>query len=489
MDSCRNYAHSLTLSRLTLPLALLGLVCLLPTTLAAQPLPDSIAIVLKKYDIPLSAVSLDIQEAESQYTLVSLNSDVPRNPASVIKLATTLAALEILGPEHLWHTRYWADGTINNGVLKGDLVLQGGGDPFLTVDKFLHHILSIRQHGIHTITGNLVIDNSLFDVTEHDRAQFDDQPTRLYNVEPDAALVNLSATRFVIQPMETDRQTRIMVFADPPLANLVVENNIKPQSGKCLNGNHGWSYELHKKGDKVVVRFDGKYRSRCGQHSLTRALFSNHEYTYRLFKYLWNYSGGTFDGSHRTAATPKHAIAITHFPSQPLADAITGINKYSNNVMARQLLLGLDAQDPNRPATLAGGRSAIKNWLTEKVGTMPELIIDNGAGLSRKTRITTADLTSLLQHAWRSNYRAEFLSSFPLAALDGTMKKRLRAGALAGRARIKTGLIKQVRSMAGFVNASNNKHYSVAMMIASKNVNFRNGNVIQDAVLEWLYNR
>ncbi|WP_424947344.1 D-alanyl-D-alanine carboxypeptidase/D-alanyl-D-alanine-endopeptidase [Candidatus Spongiihabitans sp.] len=537
-------------------------------------------MLLKKHGIPLSAVSLDIQATESQHTLVSLNSNAPRNPASVIKLVTTLAALEILGPAYQWHTRYFADGAISNGVLNGDLVLQGGGDPFLTVDKFLHHVLSLRQRGIHTITGSLVIDNSLFDVANHDRARFDGQPSRLYNVEPDAALVNFSATRFIIQPMQTNGETRIAVFADPPLSGLVVENNMKPQPGKCpkrnRGRNRGWSYELHKTGDQVIARFNGKYRSRCGQHAIARSLFSNHEYTYRLFKYLWRMSGGAFDGGYKittardggsannvgnnylptardggsannvgnnylptarddamdgggraTHATKDgggratqeakaeeakaeggsadfagaknrptdHAIAILSYPSEPLADIIASINKYSNNVMARQLLLSLDAhrqqaQGQNQPATVAGGIAAINNWLSENVGIMPELIIDNGAGLSRKTRITTANLTALLQQGWRSNYRAEFLSSFSLAALDGTMKKRLRMSALPpGRARIKTGLINRVRSMAGFVNARDNKHYSVAMMIESKNVSFGNGNVIQDAVLEWIYNR
>ena len=523
MGSCHNYAYSLAL--------LISLVCLFPNTLRSQPLPDSVAILLKKHGIPLSSVSLDIQATESQHTLVSLNSNVPRNPASVIKLVTTLAALEILGPAYQWHTRYFADGAISNGVLKGDLVLQGGGDPFLTVDKFLHHVLSLRQRGIHTITGSLVIDNSLFDVANHDRAQFDGQPSRLYNVEPDAALVNFSATRFIIQPMQTNGETRIAVFADPPLSGLVVENNMKPQPGKCpkrnRGRNRGWSYELHKTGDQVIARFNGKYRSRCGQHAIARSLFSNHEYTYRLFKYLWRMSGGAFDGGYKITTArdggsannvgnnylptardggsadfagrknrpTDHAIAILSYPSEPLADIIASINKYSNNVMARQLLLSLDAhrqqaQGQNQPATVAGGIAAINNWLSENVGIMPELIIDNGAGLSRKTRITTANLTALLQQGWRSNYRAEFLSSFSLAALDGTMKKRLRMSALPpGRARIKTGLINRVRSMAGFVNARDNKHYSVAMMIESKNVSFGNGNVIQDAVLEWIYNR
>ncbi len=463
------------------------LILLFPISLSAQPLPDSIALLLKKQGIPQSAVSLDIRQAESQSPLVSLNSDVPRNPASVIKLVTTLSALEMLGPNHQWHTRYWADGNISEGVLTGNLVLQGGGDPFITVERFLQQILSIRQHGIDTITGNLVIDNSLFDVANHDRSQFDGRPLRTYNVEPDAALVNFSATYFVISPLAN----RIVVFADPPLTDIVVENNLQPQPGKCRSRNQshrGWSYTLHQNGHKIIAKFNGKYREDCGQRSIPRALLPNPEYTYRLFQYLWRASGGFFDGDYRIADTPTDATAIGSYSSIPLADIITSINKYSNNVMARQLLLSIAAQR-QAPATIASGRVAIKQWLSDNVGMMPELVIDNGAGLSRKSRITTANLTALLQHGWRSNYHAEFLSSFALLALDGTMKKRLPDSMLATRARIKTGLINGIRSMAGFVNARNNKHYTVAMMIESKRVNFTNGNIIQDAVLEWTYNR
>lgn len=456
----------------------------LPLQLDAQELPGKISNLLSKYGIPQSAVSLDIHEAESGQQILSMNSDIPRNPASVIKLVTTLTALEILGPDHQWKTKYWVNGNIKGGTINGDLVLQGGGDPFLTVDRFWHHVLSIRQRGIHTISGSLVIDNSLFDLVGHDRGEFDGQSTRLYNVGPDAALVNFSATRFIIYPIAG----RIAVFADPPLADLVVENNIKAQSGKCINKNGGWTYGLSKAGEKVIARFSGNYRSRCGQHSIARSLVSNHEYTYRLFRQLWINTGGTFNGGYRIARTPQNALPVISYPSEPLADVITGINKYSNNVMSRQLMLTLDAQEEGRPATIEGGRVAIQTWLTENINAMPKLFIDNGSGLSRNSKITTGNLSEILHYAWRSNFRPEFLSSLPLAALDGTMRKRLHDSALEGRARIKTGLISGVRSMAGFVNAHNNKRYSVAMMIESSAVNYWNRNVIQDAVLEWVYN-
>jgi D-alanyl-D-alanine carboxypeptidase/D-alanyl-D-alanine-endopeptidase (penicillin-binding protein 4) len=464
---------------------LVSVVCLLPLTLNAQPLPGSINTLLERFGIPVSAVSLEIRESESRNTILSINSDTPRNPASVIKLVTTLSALEILGPEFQWETKYWATGPVGNGVLKGDMVIQGGGDPFLTVDRFWYQVLSLHQQGIQSISGSLVIDNSRFDTDKHDRAMFDGQPTRLYNVGPDAALVNFSATRFVIHPSSS----QINVFAEPPLADLVIENNIKPASGKCINRNSGWSYGIHRQGEKVIARFNGKYRSRCGQHSLSRSVVSNQEYTFRLFKYLWNSSGGSFEGGYRIASTPEDSTLIHTFSSKPLADIVTSINKYSNNVMARQLLLTLHSEHIEGPGNLKGARAVVTDWLTENIGAMPELHIDNGSGLSRTTRITTANLVDVLQHGWDSNFRPEFLSSLPLSALDGTMRKRLKDSALEGRARIKTGLIKGVRSMAGYVNASDGTHYSVAMLIDSNKVNFWNGNQIQDAVLKWVYGR
>jgi D-alanyl-D-alanine carboxypeptidase/D-alanyl-D-alanine-endopeptidase (penicillin-binding protein 4) len=365
------------------------------------------------------------------------------------------------------------------------MVIQGGGDPFLTVDRFWYQILSLQQQGIHSISGSLVIDNSRFDTDNHDRAAFDGQPTRLYNVGPDAALVNFSATRFVIHPSSN----QINVFAEPPLADLVVENNIKPATGKCINRNSGWSYGIYRQGEKVIARFNGKYRSRCGQHSLSRSVVSNQEYTFRLFKYLWNNSGGSFDGGYRIASTPEDATLINRFSSAPLADIITSVNKYSNNVMARQLLLTIHSEQTEGPGNLEGARGVVTDWLAQNIGATPGLHIDNGSGLSRKTRISAANLVDILQYGWASNFRPEFLSSLPLSALDGTMRKRLKDSELVGRARIKTGLVKGVRSMAGYVNARNGIHYSVAMLIDSNKVNFWNGNQIQDAVLKWVYER
>lgn len=447
--------------------------------------PPPVAKLLQKYGIPQSEVSIEIKEVGASRALLALNSDEPRNPASVIKLLTTLAALEILGPTYQWNTHYLLDGKLKEKTLHGNLIMQGGGDPFLTVDRFWSHVLAIRERGVSHIQGNLIIDNTLYNIPPHDRAAFDGKAQRLYNVGPDAALTNFSATRFVIEPLGG----RINVFADPPLANLVVHNKLEPESGRCVNRDSGWSMRIVREQGKIHAFFEGRYRPRCKAHSISRSIVPNSEYTYQLFRYLWQSMGGTLSGGFRTGATPETATLLVSLPSRPLAENIASVNKYSNNVMARQMLLtiGNDWNDDESEDTQAAGVLAVYEWLDQVGINTQGMQIDNGSGLSRSSRISVRQISQLLEVAWKSTWHPEFMSSFSLAALDGTMRKRLKKSNLKGRARIKTGLINGIRSMAGYVHAENDRHYIVSMMIDSKKVNYWNGNKIQDALLEWVY--
>lgn len=466
---------------------------------SSDTLPAAIAQLLHDHQIPISAVSIVVREMNGNTPLLlRRNANTSRNPASAIKLLTTLAALELLGPGYQWQTNYLVDGVITNGVLRGDLIFKGGGDPFLTVEQLLGHILALRQSGIKTITGQLIIDNSKFITQRHDRGAFDGRPERLYNVAPDAALTNFSATQIMIEPVViqsndgvTSRQIRVRT--EPPLAGLRVVSSIKARAGKCIHPNSGWSYRVVRIAENLTVRLRGTYRTACGSHMIARSILPNHEYTYRLFTALWRALGGNLDGGYRVSKTATNARLVLMRESEPLADIITGINKFSNNVMSRQLLLtvGSESADDlaNQPATVAAGVGAVRRWLSANDIAMPALVLENGSGLSRKSRLSADGMWALLKHGWDSTNRPEFVSSLPLAAIDGTLRKRLQTSSLRGRARIKTGLIDGVRSMAGYLHANNNRHYGVVMMIDSNKVNFHNGNAIQDAVLRWVYER
>lgn len=467
---------------------LVALCCLLFTSAGfANNIPNSINDQLKRFGIPLSAVSLEVRDLESNASLLSINPDQLQNPASVMKLVTTASALEMLGPTFQWKTEYLVDGKMVGDTLQGNIVMRGHGDPFLTVDKFWSHLLAIRERGIRDIRGNFILDNTLFNLPVHDRAAFDGNPQRLYNVGADATLTNFSATRLVIEP----RGRRVNVFADPPLANLVIHNKLVAQDGKCVSRNGGWSMNQKAADGSLHLTFTGTYRPRCGVHSISRALLSNNEYTYQLFRYLWESMGGTISGGYRTGATPDTAKLLVTLPSRSLTENIASINKYSNNVMARQLLLtiGTELNDPPPANANAAGIAAIISWMASIGIDTSGIVIDNGSGLSRNARISAKQMNALLTAVWHSTWRPEFMASLSLTALDGTMRKRLKKSGIAGRARIKTGLVNGVRSMSGFVHSRNGKHYIVTMMIGSNKVNFWNGNQVQDAVLEWIYQR
>ncbi len=469
-------------------LTILFLVIGYSTGLRAQGLPGDISRLISQLGLSQDSVSLVIREVESGRNVLSVNPAVPRHPASVIKLVTTIAAMELLGPTWQWETRYLGTGPVNHdGRLQGNLVMQGGGDPFLTLEQFWLHVLALRQQGISHIDGNLIIDNTRFDTPPHDRAAFDNQPLRLYNVGPDAALTNFSATRFVIEP----QGEQIHVFSDPPLAGLTVRNQLTAAPGQCLSRNQGWSMHITREESRLQAHFRGQYRTRCGRHSVSRSYFSSPEYTYRLFRYLWESMGGTLTGGYRTGSTPPTAQLLTHMKSRSLAENVAAINKYSNNVMARLLLLTIGNESTSKPHedTLQAGRQAVTQWL-DRIGIPTrDLVIENGAGLSRHTRVTASQIADLLSYAWHSNWQPEILASLSLLAMDGTMRSRLKQSGLDGRARIKTGLLRGVRSMAGYVHADNGQHYTVTLFIHSPKVRFWNGNRIQNAVLKWVHRR
>jgi len=134
-------------------------------------------------------------------------------------------------------------------------------------------------------------------------------------------------------------------------------------------------------------------------------------------------------------------------------------------VMARQLYLTLGAQFGGPPASAESALRAVRQWLLLKNVLAPELVIENGSGLSRVERASAATLATLLQEAWKSPVMPEFVASLPVVAVDGTMRKRLHYGRVAGSAHLKTGLLNDTRSLAGYVLDHRGRRQVVVMMI------------------------
>ncbi|MDB5763650.1 MAG: dacB [Herminiimonas sp.] len=456
--------------------------CLLHNAVPAQELPPVVIDALKRAGIPLNAAGAYVQEVGGSKMLIASNASIPFNPASTMKLVTSDAALELLGPTFTWKTQAYADGAQLGDVLQGNLIFKGSGDPKLVLENFWLFLRQIRARGIREIRGDLLLDRSIFEEGFYDPAVFDGDPLKAYNAGPDALLLNYKAFGFRFVPDEASGLVKILV--DPPVAGYPVA------APRLSNGECGdWKGKLFAAFNGNGTSFGGTYSSSCGDKTwyVHPYQMTHTQYFAAVFRQLWNDLGGTFKGDVRSGVVPPGARLVGEWESPALPEVIRDINKYSNNVMARQLLLTIAADVFKLPANPERGARAIKSWLAGKGIDAPELTIENGSGLSRNERISAGTMGRMLVAAFQSPTMPEFISSMPLAGYDGTMRQRLKTRSVAGNAHIKTGSLNDVRAIAGYVQAASGKHYAVVCIINHRNAPA--GQEAHDALLQWVYER
>jgi D-alanyl-D-alanine carboxypeptidase/D-alanyl-D-alanine-endopeptidase (penicillin-binding protein 4) len=455
------------------------------TALAAQAreLPDSSRAVLKQQLVPDHAVTVVVRDAATGESLVEMNPATPRNPASVMKLLPTYAALDILGPAYSWRTRAFADGPVVGGALKGNLYLKGGGDPLLTLERWWRFVIDLRQTGLRVIEGDIVIDDTLFAETTERPGDFDGRPWRTYNVLPHALLVNLHSAEFTVRPADDGQSIAVAVTPFP--SNLKVENRVRVAVGRCTGRNR--SFSLSTPADdahKVVVT--GNLSRECPPQTERRVIMQPADYAYGTFRRLWEDQGGSISGGMRRGPTPPQARELLSQESPTLAEVARVVNKFSSNVMARTLVLTLAAEKVGIPATVGAGEVVIANWLHGRGLDFPELVIANGSGLAREARISGDSLARMLVDASRSRYAPEFLASMALGGLDGTLRRRFARIEDSGRIRMKTGTLNGVSSLAGYVTGRSGRTYAVVIMVNHPGAQYGPGDSIQRAVVAWV---
>ena len=446
----------------------------------AQSLPPLIVTKFERAGIPREAVATLVQEVDNPRPLIKLNIHTPYNPASTMKLVTTSAALDLLGPTHTWKTQAYALGEIQGETLRGDLLIKGNGDPKLVFEHLWLFLRKIRATGIRKIKGRLLLDRSHFKPVPFDPAAFDNEPMRAYNAGPDALLLNFKTLQFSFYPDEANQ--RVGVHIEPPVAGYTVDTPFLSDK-RCKN----WKKQMRAMVNNKRIRFDGAYPAACGNKhwSMYQYMMSDNAYFGAVFKQLWRDLGGQFNGKVASGIAPEDATPLVEWTSPPLSQTIRDINKFSNNVMTRQLLLTIAAEIYAPPATVENGTTAIRHWLIRNGIMADELVIENGAGLSRIARISADTMGRILLMNWRSTLMPEFISSLPLAGMDGTMHRRASNMGVTGHSHIKTGSLKGVRALAGYVLASSGKRYVVVNFINHPNA--RRGSHAQDVLLQWVY--
>ncbi len=446
-------------------------------------LPARVTKALKRFKLDGAGLSILVQKIGADSPLLEFNSDRPRNPASAIKLLTTLVALETLTPAYTWHTDIFSDGEIDGKILYGNLFLRGGGDPYMPIERLWLLVRQLRRKGLETIAGDLIIDQGLFAPIDEDPATFDGRPLRAYNVVPAALISNFNVTRLTFTPEPVTG--RVLVALDPALQNLTVKNKLTLVDKPCRGYQRGIALTSKSNG---FLQMEGRFPNRCASYTMDRSVVDKNTFTAELFRQLWLQSGGQWHGVGRSGETDDDMPLMMRFYSLSLAEVTRSINKYSNNLMARMMFLTLGVEADQLPGTKEKSIEVIRSWLDEKKISMPELTIVNGAGSSRDTRISAASLGELLLAGWRSQYMPEFIGSMSLSGQDGTFRRRHRSGPLYGKIHAKTGRLDHVVSLAGYYQSRRGDRYIVVLLHNATDVHRGAGHAVQDAVLLWLAN-
>ena len=463
---------------LTFPTAAQTVPATVPASATAGALPAEVEAALTRARLPRDALSVVVVDAQGGRTPPRLahRAQVPVNPASVMKLVTTYAALEQLGPAYVWNTPVYLQGTVQEGSLRGNVYIQGQGDPKLVMERLWLLMRRLQGQGIQVIVGDIVLDRSAFDVPEHDPARFDGEPLRPYNAAPDALLLNYKSSVMTFVPDASAGLARIQY--DPPLAGVQRQATVAlaAPGTKCGDWRGGLHAEL---ADPVKVAFQGVYPAACGERVWPVAAADPSGFAARAVEGMWRELGGKLTGSVRDGKVPaglKPAFVVT---SPALAEVVRDVNKYSNNVMAQHVFLTLALQK-NGVATFDGAREALRQWWVARMGDAELPLADNGAGLSRDARITAQSLARMLQVAWASPVMPELVASLPISGVDGTLR---RSQSRAGTAHLKTGSLRDVMAVAGYVHGASGRRYVLVAVV--NHANAGGARPVLDALADW----
>ncbi len=466
-------------------------------------LPPEISNLLRENNLPEDALGVTIMRLSDASTVISHGADRALQPASTVKVLTAIVGLERLGPAYRGRTELRSGAAMENGVLKGDLVLRGFGNADITWEDFQRMLQSVRHRGVNDIQGDLVVDRGFFQPARIDIGlpPFDESPEFRYNVIPDALLINMNLAQFDIDTNSVGFQIRLT----PALEGVKVISNMTFDDRACGKWEDGWKIPTTITSDdgEIRVYLNGTFPKNCSQ-SVANSVIDRADYTARLFRSLWRGLGGTFSGKVREVDLPALLSAsgseqpamklLAEHRARPLAEVTRNINKVSDNTITRGLFLTLGALGTIGTAdaamttgtTLQRADAEIRLWLKQKGIDDAGLALDNGSGLSRSERITPAQLAAVLQAAYHSKWAPEFISSLPIVAVDGSMRNRLKSSPAAEVGRIKTGSLRDVVAVAGYVPDAAGRQHVVVAMINHPRAIAAGGRAILDALLDWV---
>jgi D-alanyl-D-alanine carboxypeptidase/D-alanyl-D-alanine-endopeptidase (penicillin-binding protein 4) len=502
--------HFLLFSVLKRPLFLvIGLlIACLQNAQSEEMLPNAVKKSLQLSKIPESGLAFQVLPlGKNSQSPISWRANIPMNPASTMKLLTTTSALEILGPQYRWKTQVYGTGTLENGVYTGNLIWKGSGDPKFVPEELSPIMANLRDQGINEINGQLIFDRSAYSPSVKNTAPLDGESSRTYNVTPDPLLYAFQTLSFKI----TSNGGQPEISYTPHLAGLHVINQLQPSKGSCGDWTKTVKTSIRQINENEYnASFIGKFSVNCGEVNWNIVTIEANQFLKQGIMAAWEDAGGKWKEAPQASSgtLPNGAKLLVNHQGILLSDAVKDTNKYSNNVMARQIFLTLGLEKGTKPVTTNESTRIVKEWLRRAKLDFPELVIENGSGLSNIERISPQSMTSLLKFAVQSKNADALVNSLPIAGVDGTMKHRLidrlrniwkdnteenvftpdmsmpstlqKTGAY-----MKTGTLQTVRAVGGYVVSKTGKVYAVSSIVNHANAQI-GGSTINDALLAWV---
>lgn len=442
-------------------------------------LPSGVKSALRSANLSNEQLSASITPLDGGKLSLNWRDRVKVLPASTEKMVTTLAALELLGPDWRWKTSYLYSGEIDGGILFGTLFVRGGGDPKYVAENLWRDLSRLKSMGIDRIEGNVVIDRTYFEKESQD-PEFKEDWDRPYTAPSDAALLNYRSVALTLTPQL--EQKRALVTSVPQIKDLVIPASIPIGKQKgCVRWRKALELNIE---EPWKPEFGGALPNGCDEKILAYLIPDANQYWKVYFQAIASEVGLTWNGHVVDGQVSDDAVLLFDVWSDDLGSLVKLTNKFSNNVFAKHILLTLAAKNsPGIPASYSYARAVLSDWLQHTVKIAPgEIVLDNGSGLSRKSRVTARAMTKLITYAWKSPRMPEWISSFPISAVDGTMSKRLVAP---GHAYIKTGLLNNVKSAGGLIQAKSGKRYAFYAVVQGKNATRTDAPI--DHLIEWVY--
>jgi D-alanyl-D-alanine carboxypeptidase/D-alanyl-D-alanine-endopeptidase (penicillin-binding protein 4) len=404
------------------------------------------AIIDAHPELGAARVGVLVAEADTGRTLFARDPDERHNVASVTKLVTTAAALARLGPEYRFKTALLADRWEGKDTVDGNLYLRAAGDPSLATAGLWSLVDDLRVRGIRRVTGSLVIDDTFFDENSTPPAYDQKKEDGYFRAPIGAASLNDNAVTVRVKAGTPGEAAQVTLL--PASEYFIVKNvAVTTERGRT-------NVTIAAKGAGARTEIDVAGSIRAGDEREVRKRIDNPPlYAGATLRALL-VAAGVKIGRLKLGAAPRTARVLAERTSEPLSVLIRDLNKYSNNFMAETLLKTMGAEVKGAPGTWAKGLDVVRGYLAD-VGVAPGYRYDNGSGLYDSNRFSPADLVKVLRAAG-GDYRtgADYVASLAVAGADGTLAHRMIGGPAERYVRAKTGTLKNVIALAGFVGGT-----------------------------------